>query len=255
MSVFCSKCGKENPCNVKKCVFCNEKLQIESNETVQIAIPLKLNKKIICIGVSVAITVVLLLIVFLGNTVPNVDGVDENTAKQILIEKGYSPVIVYEDDNSQPVGCVLGTNPGSGSWLKKGGQVKVFVSAGKTVATSSVLRWTAVTGSLGDDYEFYNPYVQNNYLYIEMEMTLQSDYSVLLRGFGTASINDTYDKTVPLEYEYEKVEVTKGETQKITVRIPLSDLEEQRPTTIYFRLSTYNGGRNESINFELDMTW
>lgn len=255
MEIFCSKCGKENPPNVTKCVFCNKELQANNNTALQISISPKLNNKTIGFIAGIGIVMVLLLFILLGNRVPNVIGVEENSAKQILIENGYSPVIVYENDNSQPAGCVVGTNPGYGSRLGNGGQVTVYVSAGKTNVSSSVLHWYHVTGSKDDDYNFSNPYVQNNYLYLETEMKLETDYTVLLRGFGTASINDTFDKTVPLKYEYEKATVVKGEYQKITIRIPLADLEEQRPTTIYLRLATYIAGRNENIKLELDMTW
>lgn len=255
MSIFCSKCGKENPANIKKCVFCNEKLDVEETASVKFGIPSKVSKQTI-IFIAGAVAVILLLVLLLGGSrVPNVVGVTEDAAKQILMEKGYSPIIVYENDNSQPAGCVVGTNPGHGSRLSDGGQVTVYISAGKTDVSDAVLHWYHVTGSTDDDYEFYTPYVQNNYLYIDMEMQLQTNYSVLLRGIGYASINDTYDKTVPVEYEYEKAEVVKGEYQKITVRIPLSDLDNQRPTTIYFKLATYVGGRNEDIRFEIDMTW
>lgn len=256
MSVFCSNCGKENPLNAKKCVFCNEKINVEKPTSVKLKIPSEIDKQTIITIIGVVIAIILLVfLLFGGGRVPNVVGVTEDTAKQILTEKGYSPVIVYENDNSQPAGCVVGTNPGYGSRLGDGGQVTVYVSAGKTNVTDAVLHWYHVTGSTDDDYNFSTPYVQNNYLYIDMEMQLQTNYSVLLRGFGYASINDTYDKTVPIDYEYEKVEVVKGEYQNITVRIPLSDLENQRPTTIYFKLATYVGGRNEEIRFEIDMTW
>lgn len=253
--IFCSNCGKENPPNTEKYVFCNTNLQLEDKAVLGNQVALTFNKKTIVIGVSIVLALILLIVVLLGNRVPNVIGVEENSAKDILIGKGYSPVIVYENDNSQPAGCVVGTNPGYGSRLGNGGQVTMYVSAGKASASSSVLHWHHVTGSQDDDYNFTNPYVKNNYLYLEAEMRLETNYTVLLRGFGTASINDTFDKTVPLEYEYEKATVVKGEYQKVTIRIPLADLDEQRPTTIYLRLATYVAGRNEDVRLELDMTW
>ena len=46
-----------------------------------------------------------------------------------------------------------------------------------------------------------------------------------------------------------------GEYQKITIRVPVSDLDVQKPTTLYCRLATYVGGREMDIRLEFDITW
>lgn len=119
----------------------------------------------------------------------------------------------------------------------------------------AVIRWYFVKGSSTDDWQIYNPYVKGNYLYIDAKACLNSSYTVQYRGFGTASINDTFDKTVPIEYEYENSTVTKGEYQNITIRIPVTDLEDQRPTTLYLRLASYIGGVQEDIALEISISW
>ncbi len=57
----------------------------------------------------------------------------------------------------------------------------------------SVIQWKNIYQSKDDDWQLYSPYIRNNYLYIKTEMKLSSSMTVILRGFGTASVTDTYD--------------------------------------------------------------
>lgn len=122
-------------------------------------------------------------------------------------------------------------------------------------AKDAVIHWQTVKGSSEDDYKVYSPYIKNGYLYVEIEPCLNSSYTVQYRGFGYASVVDTYDKTVPFQYEYEQSTVTKGKFQNLTLRIPVTDLEVQKPTTLYCWLAVYVGGKQEQIKLEFDISW
>ncbi len=119
----------------------------------------------------------------------------------------------------------------------------------------SVVQWKNIYQSKDDDWQLYSPYIRNNYLYIKTEMKLNSSMTVILRGFGTASITDTYDKSVPIKYEYDSSTVKMGEYQNITIQVPLSDLDNQRPTTLHCRLATYVGGVQKNIELVFYITW
>lgn len=119
----------------------------------------------------------------------------------------------------------------------------------------SVIQWKNIYQSKDDDWQLYSPYIRNNYLYIKTEMKLSSSMTVILRGFGTASITDTYDKSVPIKYEYDSSTVKMGEYQNITIQVPLSDLDNQRPTTLHCRLATYVGGVQKNIELVFYITW
>lgn len=258
--MYCPRCGEKNPDNIDKCVFCYAdftKSEISITQTAK----KDYSKTIVGAIMAVAVLVIcIILVVFNNRGVPNVIGTQESVAIQTLTSRGYIPVVKYESSSEQASGFVIGTNPGHGSNLNKGGQVTVYVSTGSAAdndceASDVVIRWYHIYQSTDDDWNVYTPYIKNNYIYIKTEMKLNSSLSVALRGFGTASINDTFSKTVPIEYEYEKSDVTMGEYQTVTIRIPVSDLDVQKPTTLYCRLATYVGGRQKDIQLEFDITW
>jgi len=128
------------------------------------------------------------------------------------------------------------------------------VETGPIYASDSVIKWYSVD-SVKDEYILYTPYIENGYLYIDIEAQINALNTVQYRGFGSASITDTYDKVVPIEYEYEKSTVTKGEYQDITIRVPLQDLEVQKPTTLYCELAIFYAGNHEDINLEFNISW
>lgn len=258
--MFCPKCGEKNPDTIEKCVFCQSDLVKPKISVVETS-KKDYTKIIVSVIIVIAVLAIgIIIISFNSKGIPNVVGVQEAVAIQTLTNKGYIPAVEYESSTEQEKGYVIGTNPGHGSNLNKGGQITVYVSTGSIAdndseATNVVIRWYPIYQSTDDDWNVYTPYIKNNYIYIKTEMKLNSSMSVALRGFGTASINDTFSKTVPIEYEYEKSDVTMGEYQDVTIRIPVSDLEVQKPTTLYCRLATYVGGRQKDIQLEFDITW
>lgn len=196
MNVYCSKCGKENPPDTEKCVFCDHPLNlvVYTNGNSK--------KKRIYIIIAVAVLVIFGTFYFLN----------------------------LSNSNSE-------------------------VESINADASNVVIHWNHTLGSDSDDYNVYNPYIIDNYLYIDIQMKINSPYTVQLRGFGYASINDTFSKTVPFDFEYEKSTVEKNEFQNVRLRISVSDLDVQKPTTLYCNLATYVGGKDDVIKLEFDISW
>lgn len=126
---------------------------------------------------------------------------------------------------------------------------------GKQYAESSVIKWQYLDYNYKDDYNLSTPYIENGYIYIPIEVQINAPLTVQYRGFGTASVNDTFDKTVPMKYEYEESTVTKGVFQNLMLRVPISDLDVQKPTTLYVDLAVFINGNYGSIKLEFDMSW
>jgi hypothetical protein len=81
------------------------------------------------------------------------------------------------------------------------------------------------------------------------------DPTSLGTGFGEAAITDTFDKVVPLLVVFENEETPANEWQTVSIRVPLSDLDVQKPTTVYMRLFAWIRGSYQEIPLTLTMSW
>ena len=188
---------------------------------------------------------------------PDVYGVVAKDAAEILRQLGLS-ALYTEQYAEYTEGTVFRLSCTPGEKIKKGSKVTLYVSKGprKIESKSSTITWWHVKGSNSDDYEFENPYIYEDTLVIKLDATLNSEYSLRWRGYGTACITDRFDKTVPIEVKYKDEQIKKGETQAITLRIPLSDLDVKKPTTLSVELQLYRGKQTETqIRLDFTMTW
>ena len=95
------------------------------------------------------------------------------------------------------------------------------------------------------------------FLYIPMYLKCVSNYALSFYGdCGTASINDTFDKTVPIIiiYDAKTVDNNGGKTC-FTAQIPLSDLGIQRPTNINIKFDFLVDGERKNFQASFDLTW
>ena len=188
-------------------------------------------------------------------TIPDLKDVDESSAKIILANKGLIPKAEYVYSNTVAEGNVISTSPAIGSTIPPDTVVKVYVSMGPSMIYSkhSTISWYSTV----DDVSFYAPYIEKGYLYIQFTDTVLADgVSWKSGGFGNASISDTFDKTVPLEIISEKMEWEKGEKIEFTIKIPITDLNVQRPTTLSVKLAALDSkGNQEDIKFSFSISW
>ena len=200
--------------------------------------------------------------------IPDVEKLDVDTAKTLLAGKGLIPKVEYEYNNYYDYDLVIYTEPDIGSQVEEDTPVTLYVCKGpkyyelsdsvgymKNVYNIDAFSW-------GDNGEkqtkcFYNPYVKEGYLYIPMELHCTSKYSIeFYSDFGTASINDSFDKTVPIKVIYDsKIVNNKGEVTSFKVKIPLSDLGVQKPTNIYIKFDFYVNNQRETFEAGFNLTW
>ena len=165
---------------------------------------------------------------------------------------------------------VIRTSPEIGSKVKEDTPVTLYVCKGPVHYSlfNPVGRMYNINGiedfiwwSEAEDGEgtkgFTDVFVQRGYLHIKMYLACKSKYDIEFYGdFGTASINDTFDKTVPVQVIYDsKVVNNQGERTDFEVIIPLSDLGVQKPTNIYVEFDFLVNNVRETFRSSFDLSW
>lgn len=186
--------------------------------------------------------------------IPNLKGLKESEAETTVRKYGYIPVVKYEYNENYDQGIVCNyTSPAAG-------RVQITVSKGASYIESKNSTYYVwwLDGSQGDDYDLYNPYIIEDTLYIELDATINTNIHYYHRGYGTACINDTFDKAVPIIVRYENEQIKKGEKQSIVLEIPISDLNVQKPTTLSVKIELYKGDRKiteDRIRMDFTIAW
>lgn len=197
-----------------------------------------------------------------GIEVPDVVGTDTATAKSVLSSLGLIPVEKLVNSETVDAGNVIQTDPPIGAVSDPGSKIELQISSGPKLlqAKASTIEWQNVAYSM-DNWEFSNPTIEDGTLKIEItEANLKAkvkwkDTYNEGAGYGNASINDSFDKAVPLKIIFDKQTYSSGEKQKLTLEVPVSDLENQKPTTIYLELYASVNGVDTAIELTFTMTW
>jgi len=194
--------------------------------------------------------------------VPDLSGSDLASAKTLLTNLGFVPTVEEIYSDSVDTDLVVRTKPQSGSEVDPNSKVTVIISKGpKTVQSSdSQLSWTYV--SYGEDkWEFENPYIEEGKLHVKfnpvkfMASVKWKDNQNNGYGFGLASITDTFDKSIPLQINWDRQYSSYGQAQSFEVVVPVTDLQVQKPTNLYMKLYAYVDGVDTSISADLSITW
>jgi hypothetical protein len=197
-----------------------------------------------------------------GVSVPDVVGSDETTAKSVIAALGVVPTVVEENSEFIESGVVIRSDPEAGSTLEPGSKVELVISKGPSRINSknSTLEWYSISSGQ-DAWEFEAPYIEDDTLHVDFpsvklkaNVEWKDEYDSGA-GFGQASIRDTFDKAVPIEILYDKKKSSYGQKQKLKVEVPLSDLDVDRPTTVYLQLVAFVNGTERQIKLTLNMTW
>ena len=193
--------------------------------------------------------------------VPDISEAAESDGRNVLSTMGLIPVVEEKNSDNVEKGIVIMTEPSAGSEVEPNSKVKVYVSNGpaKIESKNSYGHWQYI-GKAEDDWEFANPYIENGNLYIYCQAVFgtaqkwQDEYNNGYGG-GYVSVNDTFDKTVPLKVRYNVQEWNAGDTQTFIIEIPLSDLGVDKPTDIYCKLAMGNKGNVQYLEVNFTMTW
>ena len=259
--IKCHECGKQISDKSEVCIHCG--CPVEEKEEIkkvinEVEIKPKNNKLKLVIGISVVIVLVVGFFVVNYMTkieIPDLYGVKEENASLILTSKSLVPQFIYEY-NDLDEGLVYDTNPSMYDRVDDNSIVTVYVSKGPSYiqSTESTINWYHV-GAAEDHWDFYNPHIKEGYLYIECQPTFGTSFKWKDGGFGTASINDTFAKKVPLSIKYINQEVKAKEQQSITLVIPVKDLDVNKPTTLYTKLSIEKNNVYEEISVNFTISW
>lgn len=203
-------------------------------------------------------------------TIPDVEKLDVDTAKTLLAGKGLIPKVEYEYSNDYDYDLVIRTEPSIGSKVSEDTPVTLYVCKGPSYyelpsSLASIydiegiepfVSWSDADDGIGTKAH-QKVWVENGYLYISMYIGCKSKYSVEFYGdFGDASINDTFDKTVPINVIYSSKTINNnGELTYFDFKIPLSDLGVQKPTNLNVRYYLKVNGERQTGRADFDLTW
>lgn len=252
----CPECSKEINTNDKICKNCGINLKGISNHTSK--------KKFLKIFGVILIVVIIIIVIYIYSTVkiPILYNVDVEIANNLLSSNSLIPEIIYEFDDYVEEGKVIDTYPYSSDRILKNSQITLYVSKGprKVNAYNSNITWYNITTSGKDNWNFNTPYIEEGYLYIKCyEVTFAKNFKWSNTennlGFGKASINDSFSKTVPVEIIYENQEVVANAKQSITIKIPVNDLDTKKPTTLYLKLIAEENNAQFEISINFAISW
>ena len=202
----------------------------------------------------------IIIIIYIANMnkvkVPYLIGITEENAILTIQGNNLIPNIEYEYNDSYEEGKVVNTYPYGGDKIDKGSTITVIISKGPSTVYSenSTIRWYNISNG-EDNWKFTNPYITEDYLYIECQPTFATTFNWKGEGFGNASITDTFTKTVPVEIIYENKEVKANEEQKIKLKISTKDLDVNKPTTLYTRLAIDKNNKYQEIDVNFSISW
>jgi len=183
--------------------------------------------------------------------IPDISKVDEATAKTLLAQKSLIPNIEYEFSDSIDAGLVIKSDPAIGTTAKSDDKIIIYVSKGpkRITATDSNITWD----DSRDKFQYYEePYIEDGYFIVDVELKFYKKYELEgfedngNKGYGRASISDTFDKVVPLVVETEDKILDPKDFEKLRIKIPVGDLDVQKPTTLYFQI--YLKGKKYDMN-------
>ncbi len=196
--------------------------------------------------------------------VPDLSNVDDSSAKLSITNKGLLPVIEYEYSDTVAKGNVVRTDPSAGSIVEPDTKVTLYVSSGpKSVeAKDGTIEWYHIDSSNPDEWNANNLMIYEGDLYICCETTFGTSFTLKSSGFGNASLTDSFDKYVPLalldldlKSFPNNTEVKAGEPFNFFIKIPLSQLDSERPTHVVCEIVILIGEKESQIKVSFNASW
>ena len=196
-----------------------------------------------------------------ATVVPDAIGLNRGTATS-LVRDGCYEVETITFYAAAPEGLVFQSAPPPDTPLEAGETVTLFVAERKTGTrdvADSVGNWSFL-GPRDEDWGFWTPFEKDGKLFIP----IRASHSVPLEwrdpfdtgsGFGVAQITDQFDKEVPVSVLYGKKSVPENEEHFFTVVVPLTDLDNQRPTRVAVFLEVEVNGNRDRIRANFTMSW
>lgn len=247
--LICSECGKEINADAYECSNCGFKLKSTEKKVIS-------KKFLFLFLIPLVILVVFILSSMNKVEIPNLYNVSEESALSILQINGLIPKIVYEYNDYYEEGIVFKTDPSSGSRIDKNNTVTIYVSKGPSILTSldSTIEWYHIDSDNPDEWNFNSPYIVEGYLYIDCESIFGTSFT--WKGFGTASINDTFSKKIPVNIITDDKKIVSGKDTSFTLKVSVADLDVKKPTTLYMKLFALDKNERQiDININFSISW
>ena len=199
--------------------------------------------------------------------IPDISGLKEDEGALILSGKGLIPKREYKYHDSVERGMIIGTEPAIGSSIDGDAPVTLFVSMGPEIfdlknAVGYIMNVAGVDpfswGDNGDKRtKSFDMIVIKNELCIIITLGMKSTEELeFFRTFGYASVNEDYSDSVIADIEYSSKTIDNtGNDTTFTVKVPLSELENDRPKSIYIKLDFSVGGNPETLKAGFDLSW
>ena len=195
---------------------------------------------------------------------PDVSGTDLDSAKAVLINKGFLITIEEQYSDTIRAGDVVDTNPKSGTMLEENSKVILIISKGPSMieCKDATIEWYNIDSNAPDDWNFSTPTIYNGNLYFWCDVTFGVDFTFKGRGFGNASITDTFDKQAPISLLDEKLgsfpegkQVKQGQKESFVICVPLAQLDSERPTHVACELVILVGEKEKQIKVSFNISW
>ncbi len=199
-------------------------------------------------------------------SIPDLSGVSQTSAEELLLNNSLIPVIKYEYNNSVDEGLIIRTDPDAFEEVAIDTRITLYVSKGIwpsiIYSKSSTIHWSNVSGSSGDEYDFYNPEIANGTIQIEINVAYNSSYEIEWidddndgYGFGAASLSADFDNDAYLWIEYETKSIISGVEQTIIIYVDADELRVNEPNVLYIKLYVKLNDESYDIEINFEITW
>lgn len=261
-------------------IKCSEKeyndLKIEQPDNNDVAVK---SKKIGIISVVIGGLIMIITALFFAftSTVPDVIGVNEETAINIIEKAGLIPATQYNYAPNERAssgelsaeyiekGKVYEVNPSQSTRVKLGSKVNISISKGPEFIDpkEAIIRYPNIPGIA--DLGFMASIGGDN-LRITLMPTIINCNKFKWDAFGYASTNDSFVNKFPVSVEVGVVkgsdfimvdngEVAVGEKHYVYIDIPLNSLEKRTLEKLYLDLTTEKDGTKQSVKLSFDFSW
>lgn len=178
--------------------------------------------------------------------IPNVLGTDEETAKTILINHGFIPVVEYGYSDTADIGTVFYMEPRANSSAKRNSSVSITVSRGSSNAKVWHIRADDLEEGFEDDWDIQRIYIANGQLCVDVSATFGVDMEWAPIGnspdfIGAAAPDSSFNIPSGLYIDADETAYSAGETCEFTLITSIDNLGRYQPNQIYYKMFTDHG--------------
>lgn len=199
--------------------------------------------------------------------IPDVSGVDVESVKTLLIKNDILPKIEYQYDDNIIEGIVIKTDPTANTKIELNKSIIVYVSKGPQSIISkdslaSLYNIYGVHNFEQGEWDFSSPTIYDDTLEIGFTINFETDKDFQWfdlynsgNGIGTALINSENFREIPIEIYYNWKDIIERTPESFAIQIPLSDLENKKPTDITTYLEVEVNGKRHSVQIDFTISW